>query len=277
MCLALVLSFFAQTLWAADAFQTSTVSFPSGSLQLRGTIYKPKGDGPFPAVVYNHGSPKETAMVAKAVGPIYAKRGWVFFMPDRRGHGLSANVGPYIMDETDKASKRGKNAGAMALIRLLTIDHLDDQIAAADWLRKQKYVHPKRVAVHGHSFGGILTILGAERGNYCAGIDAAGGAMNWNESQDLQQTMMAAASRAKSPIFFLQADNDYTTIPSRVLSNVMRKYQKPFQLKMYPPVGKTHADAHNFAYTGGATWAEDIFKFLDKYCIQEAQRTEADL
>jgi poly(3-hydroxybutyrate) depolymerase len=33
-----------------------TVSFRNGDLTLQGTIYKPQGTGPFPAVVYNHGS-----------------------------------------------------------------------------------------------------------------------------------------------------------------------------------------------------------------------------
>ena len=32
------------------------VSFPSGTLTLQGVLYKPEGPGPFPAVVYNHGS-----------------------------------------------------------------------------------------------------------------------------------------------------------------------------------------------------------------------------
>ena len=32
------------------------VTFPSGALRLHGVVYRPKGKGPFPAVVYNHGS-----------------------------------------------------------------------------------------------------------------------------------------------------------------------------------------------------------------------------
>src|SRR4051794_11590234 len=32
------------------------VSIPSGSLKLRGYVVRPKGAGPFPVVVYNHGS-----------------------------------------------------------------------------------------------------------------------------------------------------------------------------------------------------------------------------
>jgi len=32
------------------------VAFPSGEITLHGVLYKPEGTGPFPAVVYNHGS-----------------------------------------------------------------------------------------------------------------------------------------------------------------------------------------------------------------------------
>jgi hypothetical protein len=38
--------------WAAD----TTVTFPSGNKRLHGVVYKPEGPGPFPAVLYNHGS-----------------------------------------------------------------------------------------------------------------------------------------------------------------------------------------------------------------------------
>src|SRR5215831_17782639 len=33
-----------------------TVTFRSGELTLKGSLYRPQGSGPFPAVLYNHGS-----------------------------------------------------------------------------------------------------------------------------------------------------------------------------------------------------------------------------
>lgn len=32
------------------------VHFPSGKLTLGGELFRPKGKGPFPAILYNHGS-----------------------------------------------------------------------------------------------------------------------------------------------------------------------------------------------------------------------------
>jgi hypothetical protein len=126
------------------------VSFPSGPLTLHGVLYKPEGAGPFPAIVYNHGS--APGMLSKeafdALGPVFARHGWVFFGPYRRGQGLSASAGPYIRDEIESAERKGGiTAAAAVMIRLLETDHLNDQLAALAWLRKQPFVQSDRVAV----------------------------------------------------------------------------------------------------------------------------------
>src|SRR5438093_13629593 len=92
-----------------------TVTFPSGEITLHGVLYKPEGAGPFPAVVYNHGS--AAGMLSKeafdALGPVFVQRGWVFFGPYRRGQGLSASAGPFIGDQIAAAIKKGGiSAGA---------------------------------------------------------------------------------------------------------------------------------------------------------------------
>ena len=171
------------------ALTAEVVAFPSGELTLHGVLYKPEGTGPFPAVVYNHGS--AAGMLSKeafeALGPAFARRGWVFFGPYRRGQGLSASAGPYIGDQIAAAEKKGGiSAGAAALVRLLETDHLNDQLAGLAWLRKQSFVQQDRIAVAGNSFGGIETVLGAERGKYCAAIDSSGGAQSWAQAPELQ-------------------------------------------------------------------------------------------
>jgi carboxymethylenebutenolidase len=139
------------------------VTFPSGDITLHGVVYRPEGKGPFPAVVYNHGSAE--GMISKtgfdALGPVFASHGWVFFGPYRRGQGLSASAGPYIGDQIEAAEKNGGiAAGAETMVRLLTTDHLNDQFAALAWLRKQSFVQANRIAVAGTSFGGIEVVLG---------------------------------------------------------------------------------------------------------------------
>ncbi len=120
------------------------VSFPSGNLTLHGVLYKPQGTGPFPAIVYNHGSAPGmlSSKAFEVLGPMFAGRGWVFFAPYRRGQGLSVSAGPYIGDQIAPPAKKkgGIPAGAATMIRLLETDHVNDQLAALAWLRKQGFV-----------------------------------------------------------------------------------------------------------------------------------------
>jgi len=253
-------------------FAADDVTFPSGDITLHGVVYRPEGKGPFPAVVYNHGS--AAGMISKtgfdALGPVFASHGWVFFGPYRRGQGLSASAGPYIGDQIAAAEKNGGiSAAAETMVRLLETDHLNDQLAALAWLRKQSFVQASRIAVAGTSFGGIEAVLGAERGTYCAAVDSAGGAQSWAEAPALQALMTASVRNAKVPIFFFQAENDFDLSPSKVLSAAMKDARKPYELKIYPRYGGTPQDGHAFGYFGSAVWADDVFRFLNQHCAKK--------
>jgi carboxymethylenebutenolidase len=245
------------------------VAFPSGNLTLYGVLYKPNGSGPFPAVIFNHGSaPGMYSSEAFAVlGPVFAQHGWVLFGPYRRGQGLSASAGPYIEDQIKAAIKRGGiSAGAATMIQLLKTDHLNDQLAALDWLKKQRFVQPNHIATAGNSFGGIEAILGAEHGGYCAAIDASGGAESWRRSPELQSFMVQTVRDVRVPIFFFQPENDYDLSPSHTLSAAMKDAGKMYEMKIYPSYGSSVLDGHSFGYFGSAVWGPDVFRFLDQHC-----------
>lgn len=235
-------------------------------------IYKPEGTGPFPAVIYNHGS--AAGMLSKdafdALGPIFVAHGWVFFGPYRRGQGLSASADPYIGDQIEAAKKTGGiSAGTATMIRLLETDHLNDQLSALAWLRKQPFVEADRIAVAGNSFGGIETVLGAEKGNYCAAVASAAGAQSWVVAPELHSVMTRAVRNAKTPIFFFQAANDYDLSPSKALAAAMKQANKKYELKIYPAYGDSPQDGHAFGYFGAAVWANDVFGFLRQHCAKE--------
>jgi dienelactone hydrolase len=207
------------------------------------------------------------SQAAELLGPLYVSRGWVFFMPYRRGQGLSQSAGPYIMDEIAAAERAGGvKAAAETMTRLLTTDHLNDQLAALAWLRNADFVQTKRIAVSGNSFGGIETVLGAEKGTYCAAVDASGAAQSWATSPAIQAIMTESVRRSRAPIFFFQAENDFDLSPSKVLSAAMKNAGKVSQVKFYPPFGKSPKDGHTFAYQGSSVWADDVFAFLQQYC-----------
>jgi carboxymethylenebutenolidase len=260
---------FAVFLFAAAVAASDVVTFPSGTLTLHGVVYKPDGRGPFPAVLYNHGS--AAGMLSQqafdALGPVFVRHGWIFFGPYRRGQGLSADAGHYIGDQIDAAVKRGGIAeGADTMLRLLETDHLDDQLAALAWLRKEAFVDSKRIAIAGNSFGGIEAVLAVERESVCAAVDSAGGAQSWAQSKVLPLRMIRAVKNAKAPIFFFQAVNDWNLAPTQALSNAMKEAGKPYETKIYPPYGKSHQDGHTFGYFGSAVWENDVFQFLDQHC-----------
>ena len=254
---------------SAASPEPEVISFQSGEITLQGTLYKPEGKGPFPAVLYNHGS--APGMLSKqafeALGPVFARHGWVFFGPYRRGQGLSASAGRYIGDEIAEAKKKGgMNAGAATMVRLLETDHLTDQLAALAWLRTQSFVTRDSIAVAGNSFGGIEVVLGAERGSYCAAVDSAGAAQSWEDAPEVQALMTRAVRNSRAPIFFFQAENDYDLSPSRTLSAAMKDAGKEFEIKIYPPYGESTQDGHTFGYFGSSVWGADVFRFLGEHC-----------
>jgi len=73
------------------------VTFKSDNLNLVGFLFRPAGVGPFPGLIWNHGSEKDpgTQRQFDAVAAIFVPAGYVVFAPVRRGHGGSE--GPYSL------------------------------------------------------------------------------------------------------------------------------------------------------------------------------------
>lgn len=242
----------------SQAVQPELVTFKSGGLALKGFLWKPEGPGPFPAILWNHGSERRPGKV-ETVAPYFVSKGYVFFVPHRRGQGRSP--GPYIMNQL--------NASGMQRSRMLVSlneAHLQDQLAALGYLKSLAFVDQKRLVVMGGSFGGIQTILAAERGaGYRVAIDCSGAAETWSHSADLRARLTSAARNAKMPIFFLQAQNDYDLTPNRVLAEAAKKAGRSVTIKTYPAFGSgaKGQEGHRFCWRGTNTWGPDVLKFIE--------------
>jgi hypothetical protein len=92
----------------------------------------------------------------------------------------------------------------------------------------------------------------------------SGSAGSWEHSPQLRARLVAAVDSAPAPILFLQAANDYSVAPAQVLSEERRRMGKPYEVKIYPPVGETPDDGHGFLFRDIRIWETDVFAFLDQ-------------
>jgi carboxymethylenebutenolidase len=262
---------------AQTGFGPDTVIVPSGALKLRALLWRPRGPPPFPAVLFNHGSGHgvrapsgdydEHTMEWQAgiLGPVFARHGYLFLYVLRRGTGLSGDQGTNSSDRWDRElATNGREARNRLQLQLLETGELDDALAGLAFLRQSPEVDPHRVAVAGHSFGGSLTMLVAERDSALrAAIVFSGSARSWPQSPSLRDRLLKAADHTVIPVFFISAENDYSVTPGKALAAEMTRLGKSNRLKIYPPVGHTAAAGHGFVHLRVASWEPDVFAFLD--------------
>jgi carboxymethylenebutenolidase len=244
------------------AAQPEQVTFPSGKLTLHGFLYKPQGEGPFPAVLYNHGSEQNPGS-KPVLGEFFSSQGYVFFVPHRRGHGRSPHDS-YV--ESLRAQGAG---GAIALHET----HLEDQLAALSYLKQLSHVDSRKIAVAGCSYGGIQAVLAVEANaeqklGLRAAIDFAGGAMSWR-SLSLRSRLVRAIRKADIPVLFIQAENDYDLGPSQTLAHELDLLGKPHKLLIFPPYGNTRVEGHGlFCSQATNVWGPAVSSFLDASMAQ---------
>ncbi len=235
------------------------VVFASAGLQLHGFLWKPSGNGPFPAVLWNHGSEKLPGSQPTLAG-FYTAHSYVFFVPHRRGQGRSP--GAYIQDEVAQAPPAERGARMIEL----QDEEVQDVVAALAFLKSQPFVDAGRIAIAGCSYGGIQTLLAGERDlGVKALLPFAPGAMAWDRNPLLSSRLRRAVDRAAAPVFLLQAQNDYSLGPIHALTQEANKKHKDFQSKTYPAYGRTNQDGHwGFCSTGTDVWGNDVLEFLGR-------------
>jgi dienelactone hydrolase len=249
------------------------VEVPSGALRLKGYLWRPAGHGPFPAVLFHHGSgaedPQHTAgrtmaEAASDLAPIFLRHAYVFLYVCRRGQGLSADQGPFAQDLLKQAEAKGSDARKQVHYQLITGSQLDDALAGLTFLKAAPDVDPKRIAVVGHSFGGMLTLLSGDHdGTIRAEVAFAAGANSWRASQELRDRTLAAVAKTAAPIMLVYAANDFDTTPGKDITAELDQLHKSHLLKIYPAIGKSSDDGHNLLYLGMSEWEPDVFEFLD--------------
>jgi dienelactone hydrolase len=238
-------------------------------------LWRPQGRGPFPAILLNHGSGRTREDLerlgpyeqnAEKLGPVFARHGYVFLYLFRRGVGLSSDQGANAVDlMNSESAAHGLEARNARQLQLLDNREMGDALSALKFLRALPYVDAKDVALVGHSFGGSLTVLMAEReANLRAVVVFSGSGYSFDRSPELRARLLAAVDHIAAPVFFIHAENDYSLSSGKVLDARRQQIGKPHRLKIYPPIGHTVDDGHDFLHLGVNIWEPDVFAFLDE-------------
>ncbi|MBZ5595502.1 MAG: dienelactone hydrolase family protein [Acidobacteriia bacterium] len=255
---------------------SETVVVHNGPVTLHALLWRPQGRGPFPAILLNHGSgrtPEQLKQLgpykrqAEMLGPLFARHGYVFLFLFRRGVGLSADQGKNAIDlMNSELAAHGPEARNTLQLQLLENRDISDAHSGLAFLQALPEVDARRVAAIGHSFGGSLTLLLAEREPALRAVVIFSGAgYSWDRSPQLRARLLAAVAHIAAPVFFIHAANDYSVALGKSLDARLEQLGKPHRLKIYPPIGHTADEGHDFPYLGVSSWEPDVFAFLDEH------------
>lgn len=241
-----------------------TVFYPSGKLKIEAYVFKPEGAGPFPVVIYNHGSraghEREERPFAY-VGEMLARSGYVVVVPERRGYGKS--------DGATFSEAVGDDRGSRFVARVQ--EETDDMLAGVEFVKTLPYADTKRMAVMGWSFGGIVSVFGASRSTaFRAVVDQAGGALTWDHSPAMRSALKEAAGKIRVPLLGMVAENDRTTESVRAVVREAEAHGAAAKLIVYPRFRPQDAagaaPGHMiFGREGWKIWEADVKEFFGKY------------
>lgn len=167
-------------------------------------------------------------------------RGYIFFQIDNRG---SYNRGKAFEDQ---------------IYRAMGTVEVDDQLAAANWLKAQSFVDGNRIGIYGWSYGGYMTLKMLEKnpGVYAAGV-AGAPVTKWDlydthyterylgTPQDDAHVYTASgaldeATSISDPLLLIHGMSDDNVVfeNSTLFAAKMQANARPFQMMFYP--GYTH-------------------------------------
>jgi dipeptidyl aminopeptidase/acylaminoacyl peptidase len=204
-----------------------SVTFPAKDAQIaHGQLFLPRGSGAparHPAVLFFHGGPRRQMLQGfhpmdayswmYALNQYFAAEGYIVLSVNYRG-----GIG-YGLDYRE-AKDFGPDGAS----------EVNDLLGAISYLQARADVDPKRLAIWGGSYGGLMTALGLARAPeaFAAGVDYAG-LYNWASffssvglsfpdsaatERAIQSSPIATIDRWRAPVLVVQADDD-RDVPAR--------------------------------------------------------------
>jgi dipeptidyl-peptidase-4 len=220
----------------------------------------------YPVFFYVYGGPHGQQVTDGWYGqlPLHealVDRGWIVFTIDNRG--------------TNRRGTKFEDA----VYRSMGEAEVKDQLAGVEWLKRQPFVDPSKLAVMGWSYGGYMTLKLLEKapGVFAAGV-AVAPVTKWelydtayterylgNPSADPKpyqsSDALGDAVKIQDPLLLVHGMSDDNVVfqNSTELYARLQQAKKPFEMMAYP--GATHAIAGEGPQTH--VWTT-ITRFLDE-------------
>jgi dienelactone hydrolase len=260
-----------------DSYITEVVTVPSEDLKLRAVLGRPRGDGPFPAYIQNHGSMTVeeanrnpwSRITRDSLSDTLARNGYVVLVLARRGYKGSEGVAMTYSQHQTSGGRSGRRASD---VMREAEEEAGDVIAALDYLSSLPYVDKERIGVGGVSLGGLVSIMAAARDpRFKALISMAGGYRQLGSGSvdeawaPLQGVWENAARRLHIPVLILWSKNDMVLDRDvgRELEKDLRLAGKRVEMTVYP---EFEQNGH-FLFSrpeGYPLFVPDAMRFLDR-------------
>lgn len=249
-----------ETLSNNDTFTSYIFSYPSENLKIYGMMNIPKGNGPFPVIILNHGyynpSSFKSGDGTKTMADILARNGYLTMASDYRGHGKSEGQGgghrpDYALDVLN------------LLASLKSVDKAD----------------ASRTGMWGHSMGGETTLRTIEATDQVEAVALwAPTSANASDNANFYSRGRSATTNPEpvgiSPINYLKyisapislhqglSDTEVKPEWSRKLDEALKKEGKTVDYFEY------EGQDHNFRNLGWDLISKRTLAFYDKYLNQ---------
>jgi dienelactone hydrolase len=236
-------------------------------------ILRPRGAGPFGAIVLNHGVPVSAAArrlespeLLIATAAVLARRGYAVVMPLRRGFGAT---GGWFAEDAGSCAHPDYRGGEAAAAQ--------DIMSAYDFARRLPYVDSSRMILAGQSAGGVASLYTAAVRSpeglvavlACAAGRGGDPLQHPGEacaSAELGQLFAELGGHVKVPVLFHYAANDlfFNAKTSRAWFDRFRGGGGRAEYVLQPPFGQNG----HYVFTDGVGarhWVPAVGRFLREH------------
>jgi dienelactone hydrolase len=231
--------------------------------------FKPPGPGPFPAVLFTHGSTNNGSDIREvrytAVYPdlasFFNERGWVVAFLQRRGRGKSGGVYAEGWD-----ASQGRYACDLDVARSSRRRALEDLDAAYAFLASDPLVNRKRILIGGNSRGGVLALAYAAEHpeRFVGALNFVGGwaGQRCHLMKEINGDALSGAGKFTHPTLWLYGERDplYTPEQSKGLfaKFVESGGKGAFHVLSYGPLRNDHQ-----LIRSRALWQDQVSSYLE--------------